>query len=60
MSFQNNMIRSLDRMRPDELGLSPLDCGRCGEKEIYQHPCPECGYDLDDVDKVYIEAERWD
>lgn len=30
---------------PHEVDLSPLNCGRCGAEEIYEHPCPECGYD---------------
>lgn len=30
---------------PHEAGCSPLNCGRCGEPEIWEHPCPTCGFD---------------
>jgi len=38
-------IRDVERLRPDELGLPPLNCGRCGEVAIVDHPCRACGYD---------------
>jgi len=41
-------IQSSDELAeylPHELGLSVLDCGRCGEKNIETHPCPRCGFD---------------
>lgn len=35
----------ITRVLPEDVGLSPLCCGRCGAQEIGGHPCPECGYD---------------
>lgn len=32
------------KVAPDDLGLEPLHCGECGEKEIAEHPCPRCGF----------------
>ena len=36
--------RLLD-LYPQDLGLSPLGCAKCGEPEIVAHPCEECGFD---------------
>lgn len=33
------------RFYPQDIGLSPLNCARCGEMDIESHPCPECGFD---------------
>ena len=30
--------------RPQDVGLSPLGCGNCGQDAIMTHPCPNCDY----------------
>lgn len=35
---------NLRKLQPQDVGLSPLGCGECGADDIYNHPCPDCGY----------------
>lgn len=35
---------NVEKLLPDDLGLSPLNCGGCGRTAIETHPCPKCGF----------------
>lgn len=35
----------IQRLDPEDVGLSALNCADCGERSIGSHPCPACGFD---------------
>jgi len=46
----------VERLVPEDFGLDPLNCTRCGELAISDHECPSCGYDPRDVDGQMCEV----
>jgi hypothetical protein len=46
--FETLPIREYEALTPEDVGLSPLNCVRCGELEIGDHECPVCGFDPED------------
>lgn len=50
----------IERLRPEDLGLSPLGCGECGQADIGTHPCPDCGFDPRATDRDNHQLTEWE
>lgn len=54
--YESLPIYEYEKLTPEDVGLSPLNCHRCGELEIGDHECPVCGFDPRDEAGEYCDA----